>query len=201
MLDVFEPQLSPLIFGSVVEKGCDHHVFCDGEPGVASLTHDEGGDAEKMRHVRNVGTLAPFDVAAPDLGFESCQLHSSRTFRVTHKRTPHQPAAKVLNHQNGDAQIDPEAGRIKPFWRNIAIERIDKAVASPCWGGFPIPVHGLQNLETFVRQENQRPCGGARDNRPIDWPLCRRSAPGFVAVYGHGGGDAPVVFVVPIRIG
>jgi hypothetical protein len=45
-----------------MKEGGDHHVFGDGEPGVASLTHNEGGNPEKMCHVRNVGTLAPFDV-------------------------------------------------------------------------------------------------------------------------------------------
>jgi hypothetical protein len=62
VLDVLEPQLSPLIFSSVMKKGGNHHVFGDRAPGMASLTHDQGRNSEKMRHVRNICTLAPFDV-------------------------------------------------------------------------------------------------------------------------------------------
>ena len=62
MLDVLEPQLSPVIFGSVMKKGGDHHVFGDGESDVTSLAHDQGRDPQKVCHVRNIGTLAPLDV-------------------------------------------------------------------------------------------------------------------------------------------
>src|ERR1035437_5981206 len=62
VLDVLEPQFSPLIFGSVMKKGGDHHVFGDRAPGVAGLTHDQGCNSQKMRHVWNIGTLAPLDV-------------------------------------------------------------------------------------------------------------------------------------------
>jgi hypothetical protein len=45
-----------------MKKGGEHHVFGDREPGVPSLPHDQGRNPEKMRHVRNIGPLAPFDV-------------------------------------------------------------------------------------------------------------------------------------------
>jgi altronate dehydratase len=45
-----------------MKKGGDHHVFGDGESGVASLTHDQGCNSQKMRHVRNICPLAPLDV-------------------------------------------------------------------------------------------------------------------------------------------
>jgi hypothetical protein len=67
MLDVLEPQFSSVIFGSVMKKGGDHHVFGDGEPGVPSLTHDQGCNPEKMRHVWNVGPLPPLDVEDTDI--------------------------------------------------------------------------------------------------------------------------------------
>jgi hypothetical protein len=51
-----------VIFGGVVKKGGDHHVFGDREPGVPSFTHYQGCNSQKMGHVWNVGSLAVFDV-------------------------------------------------------------------------------------------------------------------------------------------
>jgi hypothetical protein len=42
--DVPEPQLSSVIFGSVMKKGSNHHVFGNREPGMASLTHYQGSN-------------------------------------------------------------------------------------------------------------------------------------------------------------
>jgi hypothetical protein len=51
-----------MIFGSVVKKSCDHHIFRDGEAGVTGFTHDQRRNAKKMRHVGNAGSFTPFDV-------------------------------------------------------------------------------------------------------------------------------------------
>lgn len=62
MLNVHEAQHSPVIFGSVMKKGGNHHVFGNRETGVSSLTHHQGCNPKKMRHVRNAGSFAPLDV-------------------------------------------------------------------------------------------------------------------------------------------
>jgi hypothetical protein len=62
-----------VIFGSVMKKGGDHHVFGDGAPGVASLTHDQGCNSQKMRHVRNIGPLAPLDVEDARIFDSACK--------------------------------------------------------------------------------------------------------------------------------
>jgi hypothetical protein len=51
-----------VIFGGVMEESCDHHVFCDRETSMPSLTHDQGCNPQKMRHVRYLSALSPLDV-------------------------------------------------------------------------------------------------------------------------------------------
>ena len=72
MLDVLKPQLSPVILSSVVKKCGDHHVFRNGETGMASLAHDQRGNSQKVRHVRNISTLAPLNVE------DTCVLDRAR---------------------------------------------------------------------------------------------------------------------------
>src|ERR1035437_1879283 len=45
-----------------MKKGGNHHVFCDKEPYVPNLAHDQGGNPQEMRHVRNIGSFAPLGV-------------------------------------------------------------------------------------------------------------------------------------------
>src|SRR5260370_14050522 len=51
-----------MIFNRIVKKSGNHHIFGNRDTGESCLTHDQGSDSKKMRHVRNACSLASLNM-------------------------------------------------------------------------------------------------------------------------------------------
>src|SRR6266498_4679843 len=105
--------------------------------------------------------------------------HAAAGFLVFHECLPDESAARVLGHEQGNAQVDADDVGIEPV--RSRVEGVDKTVTFPGLAAEAFP-HGPQGAKAFLRQEGDRAAGRAGHDRAVQQALLRGTAPGEVTL-------------------